>query len=101
MNNEQLFLIGGFFGAVLAVIVASLALMSDPLRGISEIRIHSSNTDDDIGAGGDTGDGPSGDITKPAIVRRASGAGVRCYRADGFPLQHPQSAANGPDLGGE
>ena len=101
MNNEQLFLIGVFIGAALAVIVASLALMSDPLRGISEIRIHSSSIDDDLGAGGDTGNGPSDDITAPAIVRRASGAGVRCCRADGYPLQNPQSANSRPDLGGE
>ncbi len=99
--NSELFLIGVFIGAALAGVVASLALMSDPLRGISEIRIHSSNTDDDIGAGGDTGDGPSDDITAPAIVRRASGASVRCCRADEFALQNPQSVNSRPDLGGE
>jgi len=101
MNNEQLFLIGVFIGAVLAVIVASVVLINAPLRGISEIRIHSSNTDDDIGAGGDTGDSPSDDITRPAIVRRASGTGVKCCRADGYPLQNPQSPNSRLDLGGE
>ena len=100
MNNEQLFLIGVFVGAVLAVIVASLVLMSDPLREVTIDKIHSSDTDD-FGAGGDTGDGPSDDITAPAIVRRASGAGVRCCRADGYPLQNPQSPNSRPDLGGE
>lgn len=98
--NSELFLIGVFIGAVLAVIVASLVLMSDPLRGMSEIRIHSSNADD-IGAGGDTGDGPSDDITAPAIVRRKSGKSIRCCRADGYPLQNPQSPNSRPDLGGE
>lgn len=102
MSNEQLFLIGVFIGAVLSVIVASLVLISNPLRGISEIRIHSSNTNDDCVRGAaDTGDGPSDDITRPAIVRRTSGAGIKCYRADEFPLQRAKSAARGPDLGGE
>lgn len=101
MNNEQLFSIGVFVGAALAVIVASLALTSDPLRGMSEIRIHSGNTDDDIGAGGDTGDGPSDDITAPAIVRRAAGKSIRYYRADEFSLQNPQPPDFRPDLGGE
>ena len=102
MSNEQLFLIVVFIGAVLSVIVASLVLISNPLRGISEIRIHSSNTNDDcLRVAADTGDGPSDDITSPAIVRRASGASIKCYRADEFPLQHPQSVTDGPDLGGE
>ncbi len=99
--NSELFLIGVFIGAALAGVVASLASMSATLRGISEIRIHSSNTDDDIGAGGDTGDGPSDDITSPAIVRRQPATGVRCYRADEFPLQRAKSVTDGPDLGGE
>ncbi len=96
---SSLFFVGFFFGAVLFVIAASWALTIDPLEGVDEIRIH--GIDDCLRVAGDTGDGPSDDITSPAIVRRASGAGVRCYRADEFPLQHPQSAANGPDLGGE
>jgi len=98
---SSLFFVGFFFGAVLFVIVAGWALTIDPLEGVDEIRIH--GIDDCLRVAGDTGDGPSDDkrITRPAIVRRASGAGVRCYRADGFPLQHPQSAAHGPDLGGE
>lgn len=100
MNNEQLFLIGVFIGAVLAVIVGSLVLMSDPLREVTIDKIHSSNTDD-IGASGDTGDGPSDDITAPAIVRRKSGKSIRCYRADEFSLQNPQSPDFRADLGGE
>ena len=35
------------------------------------------------------------------VVRRQPSAGIKCYRADEFPLQRPQSAAHGPDLGGE
>ena len=100
MNNEQLFLIGVFIGAVLAVIVVSLVLMSDPLRGVGIDKIHSS-IDSDLGDGGDTGGGPSDDITAPAIVRRAARTGIGCYGAGEFPLQHPQSPRYGPDLGGE
>ena len=96
---SNLFFVGFFFGAVLFVIVAGWALTIDPLKGVDEIRIH--GIDDCLRVTADTGDGPSSDITRPAIVRRTSGAGVKCYRADEFPLQHPQSAAHGPDLGGE
>lgn len=96
---NSLFFVGLFFGAALLVIVAGLLLTIDPLEGINEIRIH--GIDDCLCVAGDTGDGPSDDITRPAIVRRKSGAGVRCYRADEFPLQHPPKAVDGPDLGGE
>ncbi len=101
---SNLFFVGLFFGVVLFVIVAGWALTIDPLKGVDEIRIH--GIDDCLRVADDTGNGPSddgprGDITSPAIMRRASGAGVKCYRADEFPLQHPQSAAHGPDLGGE
>jgi len=96
---SSLFFVGFFFGAVLFVIVASWALTIDPLEGVDEIRIH--GIDDCVRVAGDTGDGPSDDITAPAIVRRASGAGVRCCRADGYPLQNPQSPNSRLDLGGE
>ncbi len=96
---SSLFFVGFFFGAVLFVIAASWALTIDPLEGVDEIRIH--GIDDCVRVAGDTGDGPSDDITSPAIVRRASGAGVRCYRADEFALQNPQSVNSRPDLGGE
>ena len=96
---NELFFVGLFFGVVLFVIVAGWALTIDPLEGVDEIRIH--GIDDCLCVDVDTGNGPSDDITAPAIVRRASGASVRCCRADEFPLQHPQSAAHGPDLGGE
>jgi len=86
------------------VIVASWALTIDPLEGVDEIRIH--GIDDCLRVAADTGDGPSDDgprggITRPAIVRRQPSAGIKRYRADGFPLQHPQSVTDGPDLGGE
>ncbi len=101
---SSLFFVGFFFGAVLFVIAASWALTIDPLEGVDEIRIH--GIDDCLRVAGDTGDGPSddgpsSDITSPAIVRRTSGAGVRCYRADEFPLQRAKSVTDGPDLGGE
>lgn len=94
-----LFFVGFFFGAVLFVIVASWALTIDPLEGVDEIRIH--GIDDCLRVAADTGDGPSDDITSPAIVRRKSGAGVKCYRADEFPLQRAAKPVNGLDLGGE
>ena len=96
---SNLFFVGFFFGAVLFVIVAGWALTIDPLEGVDEIRIH--GIDDCLRVADDTGDGPSDDITSPAIVRRQPSAGIKCYRADEFPLQRPQSAINGPDLGGE
>ncbi len=96
---SSLFFVGFFFGAVLFVIVAGWALTIDPLKGVDEIRIH--GIDDCLRVAGDTGDGPSDDITSPAIVRRQPATGVRCYRADEFPLQRAKSVTDGPDLGGE